>query len=82
MIAAVSITPSLSLGKLLLAVMSTINFDAFISYASTMDDSKTPFWIVRNSWGNQWGMEGYFWIVRNKNMCGLAGEMTASFLRS
>ncbi|XP_041651707.1 pro-cathepsin H [Cheilinus undulatus] len=32
----------------------------------------SPYWIVKNSWGEGWGIEGYFFIERGKNMCGLA----------
>jgi len=41
-----------------------------VGYNTT--ESNEPYWIVKNSWGEEWGMEGYFWIERGKNMCGLA----------
>jgi cathepsin H len=34
--------------------------------------SKLPYYWVKNSWGTSFGIQGYFKIVRGKNMCGLA----------
>ena len=31
----------------------------------------TPYWIVKNSWGNVWGEKGYFKIEMSDNMCGI-----------
>merc|ERR1712000_159787 len=34
--------------------------------------SGKDYYIVKNSWGSSFGVEGgYFWMVRGKNMCGV-----------
>jgi len=30
------------------------------------------YYIVKNSWGEDWGINGYFYIEMGVNMCGLA----------
>jgi len=37
---------------------------------------ETPYWIVRNSWGSEWGDGGYIYLEMANNTCGLANGAT------
>lgn len=35
-----------------------------------------PVWIIRNSWGSDWGYSGYIYVERGYDLCGVADEVT------
>jgi len=37
----------------------------------------TPYWLMVNSWGEQWGDRGMFKILRGTNECGIESSPTA-----
>lgn len=57
---------------------------AIVGYGTTLDGTK--YWIVRNSWGADWGEKGYVrmqrGIAKKHGQCGIAMEASYAIKKS
>lgn len=48
---------------------------------SVTKDTKEEYWLLKNSWGTDWGENGYIKLARNQsNMCGIASFAIAPLI--
>ncbi|CAD5217238.1 unnamed protein product [Bursaphelenchus xylophilus] len=43
-------------------------------------EEKVPFWIVKNSWGTEWGEKGFFRLLRGQNSLAIGQESYVAFV--
>lgn len=48
---------------------------------NTKASGSMQYWTVRNSWGLDWGEEGYIWIKTGDNICGVLDEVTVATVK-
>jgi len=41
------------------------------------EEDGTPYWLVANSWNENWGDHGYFKIIRGQDECGIENDINA-----
>lgn len=50
---------------------SATTIDAGITVVGYNDVANPPYWIIKNTWGATWGMNGYIYIKKGVNACGI-----------
>lgn len=44
-------------------------------------EKDTPYWLCANSWGTEWGDNGFFKIIRGNNECEIENNVVAGLMK-
>merc|ERR1712032_525070 len=53
-----------------------------VGFSGYTKGEQTGYWIVRNSWQTDWGIDGYIHLQMGENTCGVANEATFATIKS
>lgn len=68
-----------SLDHAVLAVGIGVQEGIQLDDSSTTDS--TQYWVIKNSWGSDWGEDGYYRLERGVNKCGVANMVVHSVVK-
>uniref|UniRef100_A0A2A4K9W2 Peptidase C1A papain C-terminal domain-containing protein n=1 Tax=Heliothis virescens TaxID=7102 RepID=A0A2A4K9W2_HELVI len=57
------------------AVNHAVLIVGYNTWRSKTGDKEVPYWIIKNSWGTDWGDYGFYYLVRGRNACGIASTV-------
>jgi len=65
-------------GGVLMASQCSTSIDHCVEAIGYNQAANPPYWIVRNSWGADWGIAGYIYLQYGANTCAMGNVVTMS----
>lgn len=61
---------------------SPAGLDHGVALVAFGEEGSKKYWVIKNSWGPEWGEDGYYRIVRGKGKCGMNRMVTSAIVKS